>query len=473
MLSRATVDHRALLRRRPSRRRRRGPRLRRRRPGLAPARRARALDELAGRSARSASDCRRTVGNPDELLALADDPAAPAPQRDHRPSRRRTTRRPSSRIDWVGSVDNAATSSRRCTAARNGWSSPTAAPASRSWPRRCGRSGRHDVRVARLAGARRAPRAEARIREARDCVIVATSTLELGIDVGDLDRVIQLGAPRDRRFAAAARRSHRAPPGSRRNCLFLATRDSELLQALALGERVAASWVEPLVAPPLPVPLIGQQLLALVLSEGRVARSDWPDALERVFSAAALSRAELTAALDHAVDQAIVRDDGGVLTIGPAGEETYGFRHFREVMSLFLSDPLLTVRFGRRDIGTVDPSAVSRGPDGGRPVLLLGGRSWGVRELDWEQRLVWVEPSDAPGRIRWAGDGRALSFELAQAQRRVLAGDAVPVEERLTRRGRQRLDELRGESVPYLRAAPGSCRSRKAVALGGGRSPAG
>jgi ATP-dependent helicase Lhr and Lhr-like helicase len=37
--------------------------------------------------------------------------------------------------------------------------------------------------------------AERASREARDCVIVATSTLELGIDVGDLDRVLQLEAP--------------------------------------------------------------------------------------------------------------------------------------------------------------------------------------------------------------------------------------------------------------------------------------
>ncbi|SFO45090.1 helicase-related protein [Actinomadura madurae] len=38
-------------------------------------------------------------------------------------------------------------------------------------------------------------RAEEAFAEARDCVIVATSTLELGIDVGDLDRVIQINSP--------------------------------------------------------------------------------------------------------------------------------------------------------------------------------------------------------------------------------------------------------------------------------------
>jgi ATP-dependent Lhr-like helicase len=55
----------------------------------------------------------------------------------------------------------------------------------------------------------------------RDCVIVATSTLELGIDVGDLDRVIQIDASHSvasflQRLGRTGRR-----PGTQRNCLFL------------------------------------------------------------------------------------------------------------------------------------------------------------------------------------------------------------------------------------------------------------
>ena len=70
-----------------------------------------------------------------------------------------------------------------------------------------------------------------------DCVIVATSVLELGIDVGDLDRVIQIDAPPTvssflQRMGRTGRRS-----GTKRNCLFLATSDDALLQAAALIRR--------------------------------------------------------------------------------------------------------------------------------------------------------------------------------------------------------------------------------------------
>ena len=88
--------------------------------------------------------------------------------------------------------------------------------------------------------------AERAFSESRDCVIVATSTLELGIDVGDLDRVLQIGAPRTvasllQRVGRTGRRA-----GTKRNCLFLATTDMELLQALALVKLARAGWVEPL-----------------------------------------------------------------------------------------------------------------------------------------------------------------------------------------------------------------------------------
>ena len=71
--------------------------------------------------------------------------------------------------------------------------------------------------------------AEQAFAEARDCVIVATSTLELGIDVGDLDRVIQVNCPATvasflQRIGRTGRR-----PGSTRNCLFLALDERSLL----------------------------------------------------------------------------------------------------------------------------------------------------------------------------------------------------------------------------------------------------
>ena len=110
-------------------------------------------------------------------------------------------------------------------------------------------------------------RAERAFAEARNCVIVSTSTLELGIDVGDLDRVIQVGAPQTvasvlQRLGRTGRRS-----GTTRNLLFLATTDEELVRAAALTMLWGEGYIEPVVPPPKPRHLLAQQLLALALQK--------------------------------------------------------------------------------------------------------------------------------------------------------------------------------------------------------------
>jgi ATP-dependent Lhr-like helicase len=93
-------------------------------------------------------------------------------------------------------------------------------------------------------------RAEDAFAAGRDCVIVATSTLELGVDVGDLDRVIQVGAPGTvasllQRLGRTGRRGD-----ARANMLLLSVDDSQLLQAAGVLLLWGEGFVEPVVAPP-------------------------------------------------------------------------------------------------------------------------------------------------------------------------------------------------------------------------------
>lgn len=284
--------------------------------------------------------------------------------------------------------------------------------------------------------------AERAFGEARDCVIVATSTLELGIDVGDLDRVIQLGAPRT--VASVLQRMGRTGrrPGTRRNCLFLATTEMELLQALALERLIRAGWVEPLEAPAWPIHLAAQQLMARILAAGRIGPSTWPGEFRAVQDQAELKDQTVAAVITHCLEQGIIVEADSGWQIGEAGEREFGSRHFMELTSLFLTAPLLSVRWGQRVIGQADPSSLST-RDGQTPTILLGGLAWGVRDVDWQRRLIWVEPVDEPGRSRWIGPGGALSIEVCHALRTVVA--TRPTAGCLTRRGAAKLDEILDE----------------------------
>jgi ATP-dependent Lhr-like helicase len=281
-------------------------------------------------------------------------------------------------------------------------------------------------------------RSEQAFAEARDCVIVATSTLELGIDVGDLDRVIQIGAPRSvasflQRLGRTGRR-----PGSTRNCLFLALDQDQTLQAAGLLTKWAAGWVEPVVPPYSPRHVVAQQLLALALQENTVGLKTWPEWWHSIAPMAA----DGEEILNYLVDEGFLDTDGGLAFIGPAAERQFGRRHFMELMAVFTAAPEFTVLAGREEIGSVGDDALLADTLGAPRVLLLAGRAWLVTHVDWKRRRCYVEATDLPGQAKWGGLPGGLSFEITRGMRDVLLG-ADPPGVGLSKRATAQLGELR------------------------------
>jgi ATP-dependent Lhr-like helicase len=244
--------------------------------------------------------------------------------------------------------------------------------------------------------------AETAFAEATNCVIVATSTLELGIDVGDLDRVIQIDAPYTvtsflQRLGRSGRRR-----GQRRNCLFLTTSEEAVLRAAALLHLWQHGYVEPITPPPLPYHLLGQQLMALALQER----------------------------------------GNGILAMGRAGEREFGYRNFMELFSVFSSPPLVSVYYGESEIGQVHESTFqlkSEGPT----ILTLAGCGWMVNHIDWPRRRAYVEPTELTGRSRWVGTSQPMPPELCQAIAAVLGGADSTVN--LSNRAQAKLQEARAD----------------------------
>lgn len=283
-------------------------------------------------------------------------------------------------------------------------------------------------------------RAEEAFAQERDCVIVATSTLELGIDVGDLDRVIQLDAPRS--VAAFLQRIGRTGrrPGSTRNCLFLALSGDGLLQAAGLLHLWGQGWVEEVAPPPEPRHIVAQQVLALSLQQHRVGdqlwRHEWNDLPPFDKTADVIVR--------HLVDQGYLDTDAGMLFIGPEAEARFGRRHFMDMLAVFTAPPQFTVLSGRTEIGRIDPALLTAKVQGPR-LLLLGGRSWRVTHIDWTRHRCFVEPAESGGKALWMTGGvpQGRSYRMVRAMRDVLLGTDPPAA--LTGRAANRLAGLREE----------------------------
>lgn len=376
------------------------------------------LSRLAGRRIQRVG-LSATVGNPDELLRWLQGTNA-----THRPgvviAPGTSTGRPAPvdvTLDYVGSVDNAAT----VIAALHHGEKRLAFCDSRSQVEQLALALRASgvrtyVSHSSLAADERR-RAEQAFAEARDCVIVATSTLELGVDVGDLDRVIQLDAPRTvasflQRLGRTGRRT-----GTQRNALFLATRHDALLKAAGLLSLWRNGYVEPVTPRPHPRHIAAQQLLALCLQEGRVGADTWP----AWYGELPLFDDTTPRIAQWLVDSGHLDLDTGMLAIGPQTERRYGRRHFMELLTVFAAAPEFAVLHGRHEVGSTDAIALTMKIDGPR-VIVLGGRKWKVTYVDWNRQRCYVEPTDLAGRSLWHGFQPPQTYALAQAQRQILLG---------------------------------------------------
>ena len=265
--------------------------------------------------------------------------------------------------------------------------------------------------------------AEAAFTEEKDCVIVATSTLELGIDVGDLDRVIQIDSPSSvssflQRMGRTGRRA-----GALRNCLFLTTNDDAFMLALGVTKKWSQAWVEAAVPPPEPWPILAQQALVLVLERGEVPTMEVVQLLHGSFPE--LPAEDITTLVEHLVEKQFLDRSEGVVRVGPETERVYARGHYRDLLASFSGSMLLTGRHGANEVGYIDPTVLT-GEQGNR-LLLLAGRSWRVTEVDWSKRIVWLEAAPEGGKARWTGGARSLGRDVCQAIRTVLATGAPPI----------------------------------------------
>jgi ATP-dependent helicase Lhr and Lhr-like helicase len=106
--------------------------------------------------------------------------------------------------------------------------------------------------------------AEQRLKRGELQVLVATASLELGLDIGDVDLVCQLGSPRSiATFLQRAGRSGHAVGGTPKARLFPQSRD-ELVECAALLDSVRRGELDALRVPPAPLDVLAQQLIAEV-----------------------------------------------------------------------------------------------------------------------------------------------------------------------------------------------------------------
>ncbi len=263
--------------------------------------------------------------------------------------------------------------------------------------------------------------AEERFAHGTNACIVCTSTLELGIDVGDLDLVFQANAPATvssfmQRMGRTGRRA-----GTTANTAFLCEEPEAVLQAVALIELAREGWIERVTPQERCWPVLVHQLLAMTLQFGAISAERVWEQLARVPDFRGISRAEFDDVVAHMLKNEFLFEAGGLLSMGTAAERAYGKKNFMELYAVF-SSPMLyrVVTEAGRDLGSLEQDFVDRLVEQ-MSSFLLGGRAWTVARVNHDDRVVVVR--DAPGGVKpsWGGFiPQHLGFELCQRIKRVI-----------------------------------------------------
>ncbi|HSP79810.1 MAG TPA: DEAD/DEAH box helicase [Myxococcaceae bacterium] len=306
--------------------------------------------------------------------------------------------------------------------------------------------------------------AEARFHHGTNACIVATSTLELGIDVGDLDLVFQANAPSTvssflQRMGRTGRRA-----GQTANTTFFCEEPEAVLQAVALIELARAGWVESVPEQTRCWPVLVQQLLALTLQFGAISAERCWEQLSRVPDFRGVSRPEFDALVEHMKRREYLFEAGGLLSMGQRAERVFGRKNFLELFAVFSSPVLYRVETaGGRELGSLEQDFVDRLVEE-MSAFLLAGRAWMVERVSHAERTVRVREAPRGRNPSWGGFApQMLGFELCQRVKRLLTEDVTypylePRAAKALAERREELGELLGRAGPAVQWDDGRAR---------------
>lgn len=261
---------------------------------------------------------------------------------------------------------------------------------------------------------------------------VTTATLELGIDIGRLERAFQIDAPFTvssflQRMGRTGRRDD--PPEMHfvmreeqpePRSMMPETVPWKLIQGIALVQLYREEkWVEPPALDRLPYSLLYHQVMATLASCGELSPAELAQRVLTLSYFHRVSADDLRVLLHHLIDTDQVEvTEGGGLIVGISGERiTNSFKFY----AVFQENEEFTVRCESSELGTI----VNPPPAGER--IAIAGHCWLVEEVDWKRHLVFC--TQVKGRVpAYFGDcaGDINTHVLERMKRALEEHDVYP-----------------------------------------------
>ena len=279
--------------------------------------------------------------------------------------------------------------------------------------------------------------AEQALKEgSRPATAICTTTLELGIDIGSVKSICQVGDPPPsvaslrqrlgrsgrRKGESAILRSYCIEPQLKQSSSTSDCLREALVQSIAMIRLLIAGWFEPPRVNGLHGSTLIQQILSIIAERGGVTAAKlWADLIATDGPFAGLPKEEFVALLRHLGSiNLLVQESSGLLLLGEAGEKLVNHYTF---YAAFATDEEFRLVCEGKTLGTLPLS---------RPLLpqqgvIFAGRRWRVIDVDAEKQLIIVV-QDKGGAPPMFESGHAMVHDrIRQEMRKVLAeSEAIP-----------------------------------------------
>jgi len=279
--------------------------------------------------------------------------------------------------------------------------------------------------------------AERRMKdESRPASIVCTTTLELGIDIGHIESVAQIGPGHTvsgmrQRLGRSGRR-----PG-KPSVMRIYVQETELdershpldalrretIQAIAMVNLMLAKWNEPVAGTRLDLSTLVHQVLALIAQNGGVsAKGAWESLCEsRVFEQVSvdLFKRVLRRMADKEI-RLIEQAEDGTLLPGENGERVIASRDFYTVFMTPEEYKVVTDR--GRSLGSLPLELMYQVGQ----LIIFGGRRWKILEVDTNRKEILVTAARGGKPPKFGGDGSPPADEVVAEMRRIYTELSMP-----------------------------------------------
>lgn len=243
--------------------------------------------------------------------------------------------------------------------------------------------------------------------------ISCTSTLELGIDIGTIDEVIQIDATHS--IASLIQRVGRSgrKEGEKGNLYLYATNQWSLLQSIACWLLYQEGFIEPFLSTEKPYDLLIHQALSITKEHSGIYLSELLKQLKENFAFDKIEVDEVTEILNHLIEIDFLEKLQQEVIIGLEGEKIVNSRYF---YSVFKTEENFKVTNAGRIIGEIPLSPQIKEDEN----IFLAARIWKIKLIDFKSKKIIVDPANDGKKPIFFGGGSTIHPRIREKMLEIL-----------------------------------------------------